>query len=103
MTNKVHLRTPVKIYTEGWVDTELVITDDSLIIGKQKISLGEIEDLEDIDVNGVSCTPVKIYTEGWVDTELVITDDSLIIGKQKISLGEIEDLEDIDVNGVSCI
>jgi taxis protein CheF len=59
MTNKVHLRTPVKIYTEGWVDTELVITDDSLIIGKQKISLGEIEDLEDIDVNGVSCIQIK--------------------------------------------
>jgi len=59
MTDKVHLRTPVKIYTEGWVDTELVVTDDSLIIGKQKVSLGEIEDLEDINLNGVRCIQIK--------------------------------------------
>jgi taxis protein CheF len=59
MTEKVHLRTPVKIYSEGWVDTELVITDNSLIIGKQKISLGEIEDLEDVDVEGFRCIQIK--------------------------------------------
>jgi taxis protein CheF len=59
MTAKVHLRTPVKIYTEGWVDAELVVTDDSLIIGKQKISLGEIEDLEEIDVEGIRCIQIK--------------------------------------------
>ncbi len=59
MTDKVHLRTPVKIYTGGWVDAELVVTDDSIIIGKQKISLGEIEDLEDIDVNGIRCIQIK--------------------------------------------
>lgn len=66
MTNKVHLRTPVKIYTEGWVDTELVVTDDSLIIGKQKISLGEIEDLEETDVNNVRCIQIK------KDTKIII-------------------------------
>ena len=59
MTGKVHLRTPVKIYTEGWVDTELVVTDDSIFIGKQKISLGEIEDLEDTDMDGVRCIQIK--------------------------------------------
>ena len=59
MTNKVHLRTPVNIYDEGWVNSELVVTDDSLIIGKQKIPLGEIEDLEDVDVNGVMCIQIK--------------------------------------------
>jgi helix-turn-helix protein len=66
MTNKVHLRTPVKIYTEGWVDTELVVTDDSLIIGKQKISLGEIEDLEEIDVSNARCIQIK------KDTKIII-------------------------------
>ncbi len=66
MTNKVHLRTPVKIYTEGWVDTELVVTDDSLTVGKQKISLGEIEDLEEIDVNNVRCIQIK------KDTKIII-------------------------------
>jgi helix-turn-helix protein len=59
MTDKVHLRIPVKIYAEGWVDAELVVTDDSLTLGKQKIAIGEIEDLEDIDVNGVRCIQIK--------------------------------------------
>jgi len=59
MTDKVHLRTPVKIYTAGWVDAELIITESSLIIGRQKISLGEIEDLEDIDLDGVNCIQIK--------------------------------------------
>ncbi|MCQ1535950.1 hypothetical protein FTO70_09715 [Methanosarcina sp. KYL-1] len=59
MTDKVHLRTPVKVYNGGWVDTELVITEDSLIIGKQKVPLKEIEDLEDVDVKGVSCIQIK--------------------------------------------
>lgn len=59
MSGKVHLRTPVKIYTDGWVDTELIVTDDSIIIGKQKISLGEIEDLEDIEKDGIRCIQIK--------------------------------------------
>ncbi len=59
MTDKVHLRTPVKIYSAGWVDSELVITDSNLMIGKQKVSLGEIEDLEEIDVEGVNCIQIK--------------------------------------------
>jgi len=46
MTDKVHLRTPVKIYADGWVNAELVITDTSIIIGRQQIYHGEIEDLE---------------------------------------------------------
>jgi helix-turn-helix protein len=59
MTNKVHIQTPVKVYADGWVNAELVVTDENLIIGKQKISLGEIEDLEDIDVNGIRCIQIK--------------------------------------------
>jgi taxis protein CheF len=59
MTNKVHLRTPVQIYTDRWVNVELVITDDSITIGNQQISLGEIEDLEDIDINGIRCIQIK--------------------------------------------
>jgi taxis protein CheF len=59
MTDKVHLRIPVKIYADRWVDAELVLTDDSLTLGKQKFAIGEIEDLEDIDVNGVRCIQIK--------------------------------------------
>ncbi|MDQ1252610.1 MAG: taxis protein CheF [Euryarchaeota archaeon] len=59
MSSKVHLRTPAKIYNEGWVDTELVVTNESLFIGKQKISLGEIEDLEDIEKEGIRCIQIK--------------------------------------------
>lgn len=59
MNSKVHLRTPVKIYTERWVDTELVVTDDSIIIGKQNIFLREIEDLEDVDIDGIRCIQIK--------------------------------------------
>lgn len=59
MSDKVHLRTPVKTYDGGWVDAELVVTDSSLIIGKRNIPLREIEDLEDIDIEGVSCIQIK--------------------------------------------
>lgn len=59
MTDKVHLRAPIKIYDGGWVDLELVITDSSLVIGKRSIPLREIEDLEDIDLEGVNCIQIK--------------------------------------------
>ena len=59
MTDKVHLRTPVKMYDGGWVDTELIVTDENLIIGKEKILLGEIEDLEDVDIDGVNSIQIK--------------------------------------------
>jgi len=59
MTDKVHLRAPIKIYDGGWVDVELVVTDSSLVIGKRNIPLGEIEDLEDIDIEGVNCIQIK--------------------------------------------
>jgi taxis protein CheF len=59
MTTKVHLRTPVKIYANGWVNAELVITDASIIIGKQQLFLGEIDDLEDIDKDGIRCIQIK--------------------------------------------
>lgn len=38
MPNEVQLRLPAKIYAGGWVDVELVVTDENLIIGKQKIA-----------------------------------------------------------------
>jgi len=59
MTTKIHLRTPVKIYANGWLDAELVITEASLIIGKQNILLEGIEDLEDIDMDGIRCIHIK--------------------------------------------
>ena len=59
MTDKVHLRTPVKIYADGWVNAELVITDTSIIIGRQQIYHCEIEDLEYIDVDGIRCIQIK--------------------------------------------
>ncbi|MFA7036923.1 MAG: CheF family chemotaxis protein, partial [Methanosarcina sp.] len=59
MTDKVHLRAPVKIYDDGWVDVELVVTDSSLVIGKRNISLREIEDLEDVEIEGVNCIQIK--------------------------------------------
>lgn len=66
MSDKIHLKAPVKIYNEGWVDTELVVTNESLLIGKQKISLGEIEDLEDIEKDGIRCIQIK------KDTKLIL-------------------------------
>ncbi|KKH99750.1 hypothetical protein EO95_03600 [Methanosarcina sp. 1.H.T.1A.1] len=59
MTDKVHLRAPVKTYDGGWVDVELIVTDNSLIIGKRDIPFREIEDLEDVDVEGVKCIQIK--------------------------------------------
>lgn len=59
MTDKVHLRAPIKTYDNGWVDVELVVTDNSIVIGKRNIPLGEIEDLEDVDVEGVKCIQIK--------------------------------------------
>lgn len=59
MSNKVHLQTPIKIYNGEWVDTELIVTDATLIIGKQKIPLGEIEDLEEVDIDGIRSIQVK--------------------------------------------
>jgi taxis protein CheF len=60
MTNEIQLRTPAKIYAGGWVGVELVITDDNLIIGKQKISFGEIEDLEEVIIDGNKCIQIKL-------------------------------------------
>jgi helix-turn-helix protein len=68
MTNKVHLRAPVKIYDGGWVDVELVVTDSSLFIGKQNISLREIEDLEDVEIEGFNC--IQIKKEGKIILQL---------------------------------
>lgn len=59
MTNKVQLRTPIKIYAGGWVNAELVITDSSIIIGNQQLFLGEIDDLEDIEKDGIRCIQIK--------------------------------------------
>lgn len=59
MTNKVRLRTPVKIYADGWVNSEFVITEASIIIGKQHILLEDIEDLEHIDMDGILCIQIK--------------------------------------------
>jgi len=59
MTEKVHLRAPIKTYDGGWVDVELVVTDNNLFIGKKNISLKEIEDLEDVEVEGMSCIQIK--------------------------------------------
>ena len=59
MTDKVHLRAPVKIYDGRWVDVELVVTDSSLVIGKRNILLRDIEDLEDIEIDGVNCIQIK--------------------------------------------
>lgn len=59
MTDKVHLRTPIKVYSEGWVDSVLIITDSNLVIGKQTIPLAEVEDLEKIDMDGVACIQIK--------------------------------------------
>lgn len=59
MTDKVHLRTPIKMYDGGWVDVELVVTDSSMVIGKRSIPLGEIEDLEDVEIEGFNCIQIK--------------------------------------------
>jgi helix-turn-helix protein len=59
MTDKIHLRAPIKIYDGGWVDVEFVVTDTSLAIGKRNIPLGEIEDLEDVEIEGVNCIQIK--------------------------------------------
>ncbi len=68
MTDKVHLRAPVKVYDGKWVDAELVITDSSLVIGKRNILLREIEDLEDVDIEGVNC--IQIKKEGKIILQL---------------------------------
>ncbi|AKB37562.1 hypothetical protein MSSAC_2972 [Methanosarcina siciliae C2J] len=59
MTEKVHLRVPIKTYDGGWADVELVVTDNNLVIGKRNIPLKEIEDLEEVEVEGVSCIRIK--------------------------------------------
>lgn len=59
MTEKVHLRAPIKTYDGEWVDVELVVTDKNLVIGKRNIPLKEIEDLEEVEVEGVSCIQIK--------------------------------------------
>ncbi|HWR25340.1 MAG TPA: CheF family chemotaxis protein [Methanosarcina sp.] len=59
MTDKIHLRTPVKIFDKTWVDAELIVTDDSLTIDNQKIPLIQVEDLEDINMDGENCIQIK--------------------------------------------
>jgi helix-turn-helix protein len=59
MTEKVHLRAPIKIYDGRWVDVELVVTDSDLVIGKRNIPLKEIEDLEDVEIEGINCIQIK--------------------------------------------
>jgi helix-turn-helix protein len=76
MNDKVHLRTAVKIYSAGWVDTELTVTDNSLIIGKQKILFGEIEDLEETEIDGVSC--IQIKKEGNIILKLPLNIDKQV-------------------------
>lgn len=59
MTEKIHLRTTVKVYDGEWVDAEFRITDDSLFVGKQKIPFKAIEDLENIALEGGSSIQIK--------------------------------------------
>ncbi|MDD3042517.1 MAG: CheF family chemotaxis protein [Methanosarcinaceae archaeon] len=59
MSDKIHLRTPVGIYEGKWVDTELIVTDDTLLIGKKKIALGDIEDLEEVGIEGIRSIQIK--------------------------------------------
>ncbi|MDD2439081.1 MAG: CheF family chemotaxis protein [Methanosarcinaceae archaeon] len=60
MNKKVHLRAPVAVYYDGkWVDTELTVGDEALLIGKQVVPLREIEDLEEIEVDKIRCIRIK--------------------------------------------
>ena len=59
MPNKIQLRIPAKIFADRWVDAELILTDDNLILGKQKISFVEIEDLEEVDIGGAKCIQIQ--------------------------------------------
>lgn len=59
MTEKVHLRTPAKLFDGNWMDAELLITDQTLSIGKKKIPVNEIEDLGDVDVEGIEAIRIK--------------------------------------------
>ncbi|MGB9928389.1 MAG: CheF family chemotaxis protein [Methanosarcina sp.] len=68
MTEKIHLRTPVKLYSAGWVDTELTVAETSLLIGRQKVQLAEIEDLEDFELDGTRC--IRIEKEGNILIQL---------------------------------
>ncbi len=60
MTEKVLLRTPAEIFENGkWNKVDVVITDQSISLGDNRILLREIEDLEKVDVGGKKAIRIK--------------------------------------------
>lgn len=47
-----------------WVNVELIVTNENIIIGKQKITYGEIKNLNDIYIEGIRC--IQINTNGTI-------------------------------------
>ncbi|ABE51353.1 CheF family chemotaxis protein [Methanococcoides burtonii] len=59
MSEKVHLQTPAKLYNGQWVDAELILTEQTLCIGNIKIQVNQIEDIGNIDMEGVGGIRIK--------------------------------------------
>ncbi|KGK97986.1 hypothetical protein LI82_09560 [Methanococcoides methylutens] len=59
MNGKVHLQTPAKLYDGKWVDAELIVTEQILCIGNTKIQVNEIEDIGNVEVEGVEAIRIK--------------------------------------------
>jgi len=59
MTEKIHLQTPAQWYNGKWVDGELILTEQTLCIGNMKIQVNEIEDIGNVEVEGVEAIRIK--------------------------------------------
>lgn len=59
MTEKIHLKTPAKLYDGKWIDAELVLGDENLVIGNKRIPIKEVEDIDNVEIENVSAIKIK--------------------------------------------
>ena len=59
MTERILLKTPAEIFDNGWKSLEVILTDQNIHIGKDRISLREIEDVEKVNINGKKAIRIK--------------------------------------------
>ncbi|RLI75830.1 hypothetical protein DRP05_14040 [Archaeoglobales archaeon] len=59
MSEKVLTKTTAELYKDGWVKAELTLTDESITIGTEKVTIREIEDLELVEVDSSQAIRIK--------------------------------------------
>jgi len=59
LREKKLVETEVEVFDGGWKKTNIILTDQNLYLGTNKIPLGEIEDIEFVELEGLQGIKVK--------------------------------------------